>query len=104
MRGREERKAQKRRPNDVGHREERGSQPTRQPAAGSNKERFDLEEQCETSEHDCAAAQADATVLEAQFKKKIETEQSLASQVSVLASQLASSASSSSEATSAYQK
>ncbi|KAL7537007.1 hypothetical protein ACHAXR_007548 [Thalassiosira sp. AJA248-18] len=70
----------------------------------TNKERFDLEERVETSERDCAAAQANAAVLEAQLKKKIETEQSLASQVSMLASQLASSASSSSEATTAYQR
>lgn len=70
----------------------------------TNKERFDLEERVETSERDCAAAQANAAVLEAQLKKKIETEQSLASQVSMLASQLASSASSSSEATDAYQR
>lgn len=70
----------------------------------TNKERFDLEERVETSERECAAAQANAAVLEAQLKKKIETEQSLASQVSMLASQLASSASSSSEAASAYQR
>ncbi|KAL9188056.1 hypothetical protein ACHAXT_006434 [Thalassiosira profunda] len=70
----------------------------------TNKERFDLEERVETSERECAAAQANAAVLEAQLKKKIETEQSLASQVSMLASQLASSASSSSEAASAHQK
>lgn len=70
----------------------------------TNKERFDLEERVEVSERDCAAAQANAAVLEAQLKKKIETEQSLASQVSMLASQLASSASSSSEAAGAYQQ
>jgi len=70
----------------------------------TNKERFDLEERVETSERECAAAQANAAVLEAQLKKKIETEQSLASQVSMLASQLASSASASSESASAYQR
>lgn len=70
----------------------------------TNKERFDIEDKVETLERDCAGAQANAAVLEAQLKKKIETEQSLASQVSMLASQLASSASSSSEASSAYQR
>lgn len=70
----------------------------------TNKDRYDLEERVEISERDCASAQANAAVLEAQLKKKIETEQSLASQVSQLASQLASSASSSSEATGAYQR
>ena len=70
----------------------------------TNKERFDLEERVEVSERDCASAQANAAVLEAQLKKKIETEQSLASQVSMLASQLASSASASSESAGAYQK
>lgn len=69
----------------------------------TNKERFDLEEKVELCEKECAAAQANAAILEAQLKKKIETEQSLASQVSMLASQLASSASSASEASSAYQ-
>jgi len=69
----------------------------------TNRERYDLEERVEVSERECAAAQANAAVLEAQLKKKIETEQSLASQVSMLASQLASSASSSSEAAGAYQ-
>lgn len=70
----------------------------------TNKERFDLEERVEVSERECAVAQANAAVLEAQLKKKIETEQSLASQVSMLASNLASSASSSSEASSAHQR
>merc|ERR1719253_1745220 len=69
----------------------------------TNRERYDLEERVEVSERECAAAQANAAVLEAQLKKKIETEQSLASQVSMLASQLTSSASSSSEAAGAYQ-
>ena len=70
----------------------------------TNKERFYLEERVETSERECAAAQANAAILEAQLRKKIETEQSLASQVSMLASQLASSASSSSESVVAYQR
>jgi len=70
----------------------------------TNRERFDLEERVEIAERDCASSQANAAVLEAQLKKKIETEESLASQVSMLASQLASSASSSSEATGAYQR
>lgn len=70
----------------------------------TNKERFDLEERVEVSERECAAAQANAAVLEAQLRKKIETEQSLASQVSMLASQLASSAGTSSEAATAYQR
>jgi hypothetical protein len=70
----------------------------------TNKERFYLEERVETSERECAAAQANAAILEAQLRKKIETEQSLASQVSVLASQLASSACSSSESVVAYQR
>ena len=50
------------------------------------------------------AFQTNAAFLEAQLKKKIETEQSLALQVSMLASQLASSASSSGEAASSYQR
>jgi len=70
----------------------------------TNKERYDLEERVEVSERECAAAQANAAVLEAQLRKKIETEQSLASQVSMLASQLASSASTSSESVTAYQR
>jgi hypothetical protein len=70
----------------------------------TNKERFDLEERVETSERECAAAQATATLLETQLRKKIEIEQSLASQVSMLASQLASSASTSSEASTAHQR
>ena len=70
----------------------------------TNKERFYLEERVETSERECAAAQANAAILEAQLRKKIETEQSLASQVSMLASQLASSASSSSESVLTYQR
>lgn len=70
----------------------------------TNKERYDLEERVEVSERECAAAQANAAVLEAQLRKKIETEQSLASQVSMLASQLASSASTSSESATAYQR
>lgn len=70
----------------------------------TNKERYDLEERVEVSERECAAAQANTAVLEAQLRKKIETEQSLASQVSMLASQLASSASTSSESATAYQR
>ncbi|KAL3807750.1 hypothetical protein ACHAXA_003379 [Cyclostephanos tholiformis] len=70
----------------------------------TNKERFDLEERVETSERECAAAQANAATLEAQLRKKIEIEQSLASQVSMLASQLASSASCSSETAETYQR
>jgi hypothetical protein len=70
----------------------------------TNKERFDLEERVETSERECAAAQANATLLETQLRKKIEIEQSLASQVSMLASQLASSASTSSEASVSHQR
>ncbi|KAL3790497.1 hypothetical protein ACHAW5_005093 [Stephanodiscus triporus] len=70
----------------------------------TNKERFDLEERVEVSERECAAAQANAAILEAQLRKKVETEQSLASQVSMLASQLASSATASSEAAGSYQR
>jgi hypothetical protein len=70
----------------------------------TNKERFDLEERVEVSERECAAAQANAAILEAQLRKKVETEQSLASQVSMLASQLASSATASSEAAGSFQR
>ena len=47
----------------------------------------------EKLEFDCAVSQANAAVLEAQLKKKIEIEHSLASQVSLLAARLAESAS-----------
>lgn len=50
----------------------------------------------EKLEFDCAVSQANSAVLEAQLKKKIEIEHSLASQVSVLAARLAESASESS--------
>jgi hypothetical protein len=70
----------------------------------TNKERYELEERAETSEKELAAAQAHADALEEQLKTTIETEQSLASQVSLLASQLASSAGNSSDAASAFQR
>lgn len=70
----------------------------------TNKERYELEERVEISERECAEAKAHAEFLEAQLKTTTETEQSLASQVSLLASQLATSASSSSEAASVFQR
>lgn len=70
----------------------------------TNKERYELEERVEVSERECAEAKAHADTLEAQLKTTTETEQSLASQVSLLASQLASSAGSSSEAATAFKR
>ena len=70
----------------------------------TNKERYELEERVEISEKECAEAKAHADALEEQLKTTIETEQSLASQVSLLASQLASSAGNSSEAATAFQR
>ncbi len=70
----------------------------------TNKERYELEERVEVSERECAEAKAHADALEEQLKTTIETEQSLASQVSLLASQLASSAGSSSEAATAFKR
>ncbi|KAK1737567.1 hypothetical protein QTG54_011853 [Skeletonema marinoi] len=69
----------------------------------TNKDRFEFEEKIEKAEKDAASAQANVTALEATLQKKIESEKSLASQVSMLASQLASSANSTTEATSHYQ-
>mmetsp|Transcript_25363 Transcript_25363/g.53060 ORF Transcript_25363/g.53060 Transcript_25363/m.53060 type:complete len:955 (-) Transcript_25363:200-3064(-) len=70
----------------------------------TNKERHDLEDRVAKAEREAAAHQANAAVLEAQLKKKIETEHALASQVSMLAAQLATSASNTSEATASYAK
>jgi hypothetical protein len=70
----------------------------------TNKERISYEDRMEKCERDAAAHQANAAVLEAQLKQKIETEHALASQVSMLAAQLASSASNTSEATTTYQR
>jgi hypothetical protein len=69
----------------------------------TNKDRFEMEEKIEKAEKEAASAKANANALEATLKKKIESEKSLASQVSMLASQLAASASSTTEATSHYQ-
>jgi len=69
----------------------------------TNKDRFEFEEKIEKAEKGAASAQANVTALEATLQKKIESEKSLASQVSMLASQLASSANSTTEATSHYQ-
>lgn len=68
----------------------------------TNKDRFEFEEKIEKAEKEAASAKANANALEATLKKKIESEKSLASQVSMLASQLASSANSTTEATSHY--
>jgi len=70
----------------------------------TNKERFEFEEKIEKAEKDAASAKANASAMEATLHKKIESEKSLANQVSMLASQLAASANSTTEATSHYQK
>lgn len=69
----------------------------------TNKDRVEMEEKIEKAEKEAASAKANANALEATLKKKIESEKSLASQVSMLASQLAASASSTTDATSHYQ-
>ncbi len=70
----------------------------------TNKDRFEFEEKIEKAEKDAASAKANATALEATLEKKIESEKSLANQVSQLAAQLASSANTTTEATSHYQE
>lgn len=53
----------------------------------------DLQQQVKTTQIDWANAQANCAILDAQLKKKMETEHSLASQVSALAGKLAENAS-----------
>jgi hypothetical protein len=57
-----------------------------------------LTHQCKSTELDWANAQANCAILDAQLKRKMETEHALATQVSSLASKLAESASESSDA------
>eukprot|EP00956_Cyclotella_meneghiniana_P010807 scaffold15119_cov63-Cyclotella_meneghiniana.AAC.6 len=70
----------------------------------TNKERIQYDERIEKCERDVASFRSEAQMLEEQLKKKIEIEHSLASQVSMLAAQLASSATDSTEATESYQR
>jgi hypothetical protein len=57
-----------------------------------------LTQQCKSTELDWANAQANCAILDAQLKRKMETEHALATQVSALASKLAESASESRDA------
>jgi hypothetical protein len=57
-----------------------------------------LTQQCKSTELDWANAQANCAILDAQLKRKMETEHALATQVSSLASKLAESASESRDA------
>jgi hypothetical protein len=70
----------------------------------TNKERLSYEERMERCEREVSAHRSNAQMLEEQLKKKIETEHALASQVSMLAGQLAASATNTTEATAAYQR
>ncbi|KAL7519381.1 hypothetical protein ACHAWX_004143 [Stephanocyclus meneghinianus] len=72
--------------------------------AMTNKERLSYEERMEKCEREANAHRSNAQMLEEQLKKKIETEHALASQVSMLAAQLAASASNTTEATASYQR
>jgi hypothetical protein len=69
----------------------------------TNKDKVEFEEKIEKAEKELATAKTNANALEATLKKKIESEKSLATQVSMLASQLAASANSTTEATAHYQ-
>lgn len=62
----------------------------------------DLQQQIKTTQLDWANAQANCAILDAQLKKKMETEHSLASQVSTLAGKLAEHASDSRDSSSKY--
>lgn len=70
----------------------------------SEEDRRKTVETLKSLELECANSRANAAVLEAQLKKKIETEHTLASQVSDLASKLAESAAATSTATAQYAK
>jgi len=89
---------------DLRQKYEVNSKANRKLENNKSERKLKAEKQVKILEIERATAVANSAVLETQLKKKMETEHTLASQVSELASKLAESASSNSEATNGYIK